>query len=115
MHRVNPNFKTDAKMTLIMRRLEVLEMSKGVQSSALEPSKPVVSPISVLYDNQDHLVEQCPRLPIIKVGQENVINTFRKPNPNNNPFSETYKDGETIPTIHRNLRKNKDMVDRHHF
>jgi len=35
MHRVNPNFETDAKMTSIMRRFETLQMSKVTQSSAL--------------------------------------------------------------------------------
>jgi len=90
MHRVNPNFETDAKMISVMRKLEALEMSKGAQSSALKPSKPVVSLICVLCDNQDYLVKQCPGLPIIKVEQANALITFCKPNPNNNPFSETY-------------------------
>ena len=92
-HKVNPNFESDAKLTSVVRRLEALELSKGAQSSAPEPSKPVVSPVCVLCDSQDHLVEQCPGLPIIKVEQANVLNTFRKPNPNNNPFSETYNPG----------------------
>ena len=74
-------------MTSAVRRLEALEMSKGVQFLTSEPSKPV------LCDSQDHLVEQCPGLPIIKAEQANVLNTFRKPNPNNNPFSETYNPG----------------------
>ena len=81
-------------------KLEALELSKVAQSSASEPSKPVVSPICVLCDSHDHLVEQCPRLPIIKAEQANVLNTFRKPNPNNNPFSETYNPGWQI---HPNL------------
>ena len=51
MHRVNSNFEIDTKMTSIMRRPEALEMSKRVQSSVLEPSKPVVSPVCFLYDN----------------------------------------------------------------
>jgi len=51
MYRVNLNSETDAKMTSIMRRLESLEMSKRAQSSVLEPSKPVVSPVCFLYDN----------------------------------------------------------------
>jgi len=42
MHGINPNFETDVKMTSIMRKLEVLEMSKGAQSSAPELSKQVV-------------------------------------------------------------------------
>ena len=93
MHRVNPNFETDTKMTSVMRRLEALEMSSGAQSSAPKPSKPVVSPVYVLCDSQDHLVEQYPGLPFIKAEYANVLNTFRKPNPNNNPFSETYNPG----------------------
>ena len=32
------------------------------------------------------------QLPIIRAEQANVLNTFRKPNPDN-PFSETYKRG----------------------
>jgi len=51
MHRVNPSFETYAKMTSVMRRLESLEMSKGAQSLAPEPSKPVVSPVCILYDS----------------------------------------------------------------
>ena len=93
MYRVNPNFKTDAKITAVMRRLEALEMSKGAQSLALESSKPVVSPVWVLCDSQDHLAEQCPGLPIIKAKQANVLNIFLNPNPNNNSFSETYNLG----------------------
>jgi len=76
-----------------MKRLEDLEMIKGAQSSAPELFKLVVSPVCVLCDSQDHLIEQCPGLPIIKADQANVLNTFRKPNPNNNPFSETYNPG----------------------
>ena len=76
-----------------MRRFEALEMSKGEQSLAPESSKLMVSPVYVLCNGQDHLVEQCPGLPVIKVGQANVLNTFRKPNPKNNPFSETYNPG----------------------
>ena len=62
MHRVNPNFENDAKMTVVVRKLEALEMSKEAQSSTPEPSKKVVSPICVYYDSQDHLVEHCPRI-----------------------------------------------------
>jgi len=89
MHRINSNFENDARMAALVHRLEALEMSKGAQSSAPEPSKPVVSPVSVLCDSHDHLVEQCPGLPVIKAEQANIPNAFRKPNPNN-PFSETY-------------------------
>jgi len=60
MHRVNPNFENDAKLTSVIRRLEALEMRKGAQSSTLKPSKNVVSPVCVLCDSQDHLIEQCP-------------------------------------------------------
>ena len=93
MHKINPNFESDVKMTSVVRRLEALEMSKGVQSSTLEPSKPVVSLICVLCDSQDYMVEQCPGLPIINAEQANILNIYRKPNPNNNPFSETYNSG----------------------
>ena len=93
MHRVNPNFESDAKLTSVVRRLEALELNKGEQSSARELSKPVTSSVCILCDNQDHLVEQYPRLPIIKAEQANALNTFRKPNPTNNPFSETYNPG----------------------
>ena len=48
-----------------MRRLEVLEMSKGAQSSAPETSKSVMSPVRVLCDGHDHLVEHRPELPVI--------------------------------------------------
>ena len=57
MYRVNPNFERDVKMTLVVQRLEALEMSKGVQSSTPKPPKPVVSPVCVLCDSQDYLVE----------------------------------------------------------
>ena len=60
IHKVNLNFESDAKLTSVVRRLEALELSKGVQSSTLEPSKPVVSPVCVIYDTQDHLVAQLP-------------------------------------------------------
>ena len=90
MNRANPDFENDAKMASVMRRFEALEMSKGAQALGFEPSKPVVSPVCVLCDNQGHLVEQCPGLLVIKVEQTNVLNIFCKLNPNNNPFSETY-------------------------
>ena len=93
MHIVNSNFENDTKLASVVRILEALEMSKGGQSSTPEPSKYVVSPVSVLYNSQDHLVEQCLGLPIIKAEQANVLNTFYMPNPNNNPFSETYNPG----------------------
>jgi len=57
MHRVNPNFENDAKMASVMGRLEALRISKGAQSSGSEPSMPVVSHISILYDINDHLVK----------------------------------------------------------
>ena len=100
MHRVNPNFENDAKMASIVQILEALEISKEAQSSAFETSKPVVSPVCVLCDSQDHLVEQCHELPVIKTEQANILNTFCKPNPNNNPFSETYNSGwQSHPNI----------------
>jgi len=80
-------------MTSVVRRLEALEISKGAQFLTPEPFKNVVSPVCVLCDSQDHLVEECPGLLIIKAKKANVINTFRKPNPNNNPFNETYTPG----------------------
>ena len=90
MYRVNSNFVNDAKMASLMQILEALEMSEGAQSSTPKPAKPVASPVCVFSDSHDHLVEQCPELLAIKVEQENVLNTFHKPNPNNNPFSEMY-------------------------
>jgi len=93
MHRVNSNFENDAKMASLVRRLEVLEISKAAQSLALELSKLVVSPIYVLRDSHEHLAEQCPGLPVIKVEQANVLNIFCKPNPNNNSFNKTYNPG----------------------
>jgi len=93
MHRVNSNFENDARMAALVRRFEVLEMSKGAQSSAPEPSKPVMSLVCVLCDSLDHLVEQCLGLLVIKAEQVNILSTFHKPNPNNNPFSETYNSG----------------------
>ena len=72
MHRVNPNFESDAKLTSVVQRLEALELSKRTQSSAPEPSKPMVSPICIFCDSQDYLVEQCPGLSIIKAEQANV-------------------------------------------
>jgi len=65
-------------------------MSKGAQFSAPEPSEHVMSPVSVFCDSHDHLVEQCTGLPVIKAEQANVLSSFHKPNPNNNPFSEIY-------------------------
>ena len=93
MHKVNSNLENEAKMASVVRRLEALKMSKGAQSSIFEPSKLVVSPICILYDTNDYLIEQCPGLPVIQTDQANVLNTFRKPNPDNNPFSETYNPG----------------------
>jgi len=54
MHKVNPNFESDTKLTSVVQRLEALELSKGEQSSAPKSFKPVVSPVCVLCDNQDH-------------------------------------------------------------
>jgi len=88
MHRVNPNFENDAKMASVVQRLEALEISKGAQSSASKQSKPVVSLVYILCNSQDHLVEQFPGLLFIKTEQANILNTFCKPNPSNNPFSE---------------------------
>jgi len=62
------------------QRLEALEMSKGAQSLALEPSKHVVSFVCILCDSRDHLIEQCPGLLVIKAKQANVLNTFASPN-----------------------------------
>ena len=52
-----------------------------------------MSAVCVLCGSQDHLIEQCPGLPIIKAEQANLLNTFHKHNPNNNPFSEMYNSG----------------------
>jgi len=57
MHGVNSNFENDAKMASLVRRLEAVEMSKGAQFSALEPSKPMISAFFVLCDSHNHLVE----------------------------------------------------------
>ena len=93
IHRVNPNFKNDAKMISAVRRPEALETNKRAQSSAFKPSKPLVSPVCVLCDSHEHLVEQCLGLLVIKVEQENVLKIFHKPHTDNNPFSEMYNPG----------------------
>jgi len=52
MHKVNSKFENDVRMTALVRRLEALEMSKGAQSSVLEPFKllmtPFVSSVTVM-------------------------------------------------------------------
>jgi len=97
MHRINSNFENDTRMAALVRRLEALETSKGAQPSAFEPSKPVMSPVCLLCDDHDHLVEQYPGLPVIKAEQENILNMFCKLNPNNNLFSEMYNPGWQNP------------------
>ena len=68
-------------------------MANKDTNNSLQHFKSIDSSICVLCDGHDHLVENCPGLPIINAEQANVLNAFHKPNSYNNTFNETYNSG----------------------
>jgi len=115
MHKVNSNFESDAKLTFVVRRLEALEITKGVQSLTLKPSKPVVSSVCVLCDIQDIWLNNAPGYQLSKPSKRMYSICFASLTQITTlSVKHIIRDGGTIPISLRNLLKEKDMVDHHH-
>ena len=90
MYTVNEDVDLEAKFATMTRRLEELELKKmhEVQVVAETPVQVQPCPICQSYE---HLVEECPTIPVVKEmfgDQANVIGQF-KPN-NNASYGNTY-------------------------
>ncbi|RVW64761.1 hypothetical protein CK203_065856 [Vitis vinifera] len=90
MYTLNEVIDMKAKVAAMARRLEELEMKKIQKVQAIYETPVQVMPCSICQ-SFEHLVEECPTIPVVREmfgDQENVIGQF-KPN-NNASYGNTY-------------------------
>ena len=90
MYTLNEDDDMKAKFTAMTRRLEELELQKMHEVQAVAETSLQVKSCPI-YQSYEHLVEECPIIPVVREmfgDQANVIGQFR---PNNNaPYGNTY-------------------------
>nr|CAN79400.1 hypothetical protein VITISV_002478 [Vitis vinifera] len=90
MYTLNEDDDMKAKFAAMTRRLEELELKKMHEVQAVAETPVQVKPCSICQ-SYEHLVEECPSIPVAREmygEQANVIGQF-KPN-NNAPYGNTY-------------------------
>ncbi|RVW64428.1 hypothetical protein CK203_062518 [Vitis vinifera] len=90
MYTLNEDIDMKAKVATMTRRLEELELKKIREVQAISETPAQVMPCSICQSSE-HLVEECPIIPIVREmfgDQVNVIGQF-KPN-NNASYGNTY-------------------------
>ncbi|KAL6339344.1 hypothetical protein AAG906_028073 [Vitis piasezkii] len=90
MYVLNEDIDMKAKIAAMARRLEELEMKKVQEVQAISETSVQAMPCSICQ-SYEHLVEECPTIPIVREmfgDQANVIGQF-KPN-NNASYGNTY-------------------------
>ena len=90
MYTLNEDTNMKAKVATMARRLEELEMKKIREVQAISKT-PVQGMPHSICQSFEHLVEECPTIPVVKEmfgDQANVIGQF-KPN-NNASYGNTY-------------------------
>ena len=90
MYTFNEDIDMKAKVAAITRRLEELELTTIREVQAISETPVQVMPCSICQ-SYEHLVEECPIIPIVREmfgDQVNVIGQF-KPN-NNASYGNTY-------------------------
>ncbi|RVW33411.1 hypothetical protein CK203_098855 [Vitis vinifera] len=81
MYVLNEDIDMKAKVVAMARRLEELEMKKAQKVEAISETSVQVMPCSICQ-SYEHLVEECPTIPVVREmfgDQANVIDQF-KPN-----------------------------------
>ena len=88
MYTLREDHELQAKFASLARKVEALEMKKNGQLKSVQEI------VCHICETNDHSTNDCPTLPSFKEclhEQANVLNTFKKPNPN--PYSQTYNPG----------------------
>ena len=90
MYMLSEDMDMKAKVATIARRLEELELKKMHEVQAIFETQAHVMPCTICQ-SCDHVVDECPTMPVVREmlgDQANVVGTFR---PNNNaPYGNTY-------------------------
>nr|CAN77722.1 hypothetical protein VITISV_020621 [Vitis vinifera] len=90
MYLLNEDIDMKAKVAAMARRLEELEMKKVQEVQAISETSVQAMPWFI-FQSYEHLVEECPTIPVVREmfgDQANVIGQF-KPN-NNASYGNTY-------------------------
>lgn len=82
IYHLRDDHELQAKFASLARKVDALEMNKNDQLKSIEEI------MCHIFDNIDHSTNDCPTLPSFKEclhEQVNVLNTFKRPDPN--PYS----------------------------
>ena len=88
MHNLREDHDFQAKFASLVRKVETLESKKN------DYVKFVQNISCYIYDSTDHSTQDCPTLPALRESlhkQINVVDNFKRPNPN--PYSQTDNSG----------------------
>ena len=88
MHNLREDHDFQAKFASLARKVEALELKKN------DHVKSVQNISCYVCDSTDHSTQDCPTLPALRESlheQVNVVDNFKRPNPN--PYSQTYNSG----------------------
>ena len=88
MHNLREGHDLQSKFTSLARKFEALELKKN------DHVKFVQNIYCYICDFIDHYTQDCPTLPALKESlyeQVNVVDNFKRPNPN--PYSQSYNFG----------------------
>ena len=91
MYTLNEDIDMKAKFAAMTRRLEELELKKMHEVQAVAETPVQIQQPCPICQSYEHLVEECPIIPVVKEmfgDQANVIGQFR-PN-TNTPYGNTY-------------------------
>ncbi|RVW22607.1 hypothetical protein CK203_109490 [Vitis vinifera] len=90
MYMLSEDMDMKAKVAIMARRLEELELKKMHEVQAISETQAHVMPCTI-FQSCDHVVDECPTIPTVREmlgDQANVVGQFR---PNNNaPYGNTY-------------------------
>ncbi|RVW33536.1 Retrovirus-related Pol polyprotein from transposon opus [Vitis vinifera] len=98
MYMLSEDMDMKAKVATMTRRLEELELKKMHEVQAISETQAHVMPCTICQ-SCDHVVDECPTIPVVREmlgDQANVVGQFR---PNNNaPYGNTYNSSWRKPS-----------------
>ncbi|WJZ92641.1 hypothetical protein VitviT2T_011626 [Vitis vinifera] len=90
MYTLNENIDMKVKFAAMARRLEELEVKKIREVQAISETPVQTKPCSICQ-SFEHLVEECPTMPVVREMFEDQANVIGQFNPNNNAsYGNTY-------------------------
>ena len=86
MHTLENSIAAEAKMTVVMRRLDALEIKEPDTNQVKQISSPTCNHCQA----STHILEECPLLAFFFNNQEQINDVFQR---QNNPWGSTYNPG----------------------